>query len=443
LQNVRIRRYLNQTSRPIPDLSQTGVNFIDPVNGINQVIQPRWLPDTSRRDTQGIDGSDFKYALASVNAKFLKDRLVVLGAVRRDTYKFVVEQQLDKGDYPLDWDGLNRILRPSAPADYDTLTYQPLTASGAPDGPKIPARIRPRDGLGNRDPRYVDTPFQDDYNVPPLKGSQVTRSVGSVLHLHSWFNPSFNYAETFNPPTSSIITLNGTLLPASVAKGKDYGVRMELFKNRLSLNFIYYEAAEEGAQTAGDGPPGINTLLNANIIGDQSTTGINARGVPPVPVIFRDTRSRVNQGVEGEFTWNPTKAIRITGNYSKPKTGAGSQYPITLAYIAEHRSVLKQIAQDAGVLIDAADVASVDNSIPINNRSPDVQAAANAYNSLVQFVNTNTGALPALGESPESANFFADYTFQEGWVKRLRVGAGIRWRGKRALGNRANDTIVN
>ncbi|MGH7946005.1 MAG: TonB-dependent receptor plug domain-containing protein, partial [Opitutaceae bacterium] len=233
LQGVRYRHYMNETNRPWVDLAQAPITFVDPVNGINQVIQPRWLPDTTRRDTQGIDGSDFKYMLASVNAKFLKDRLVVLGAVRRDTYKFVVEQQLDKGDYPVDWDGLNRILRPSAPADYDTLTYQPLTASGAPDGPKLPARIRPRDGLGNRDPRYLNALFQDDYNVPPLNGSQVTRSVGSVLHLYSWFNPSFNYAETFNPPTSAFVTLNGTLLPASVAKGKDYGLRMELFNNRL------------------------------------------------------------------------------------------------------------------------------------------------------------------------------------------------------------------
>ncbi|MGH7960105.1 MAG: hypothetical protein ACREH8_24255, partial [Opitutaceae bacterium] len=48
-----------------------------------------------------------------------------------------------------------------------------------------------------------------------------------------------------------------------------------------------------------------------------------------------------------------------------------------------------------------------------------------------------------LGDSQARGNLFADYTFQNGFLKRLRVGAGVRYYGKRVIGNRANDSIVN
>ncbi len=85
----------------------------------------------------------------------------------------------------------------------------------------------------------------------------------------------------------------------------------------------------------------------------------------------------------------------------------------------------------------------MDTSIPINQRSPDVQTAVNAYNDIFEFENTWTGSAAVLDESPARGNLFADYTFQSGWLKRLRVGAGVRYFGKRSIGNRANDSIVD
>ncbi|MGH9894715.1 MAG: hypothetical protein ACREA0_22595, partial [bacterium] len=421
----RVRRYWNAPSRPLPggwgtsgrDLGETPVNFIDPITGVSKVIQPRWTVDNERADTQALDTSDFKYVLASLNAKFFKDRLVLLGAVRYDTYKFAVDIQKDRGDYPLDWDGTHRIMRPEAPADYHALTYQPRNAAGVPNAPVQTAITRPRiAATADRNPLYLNDRFQDDFNPPDLTGSQITRSVGSVLHLFSWFNPSINFAETFNPPRGTP-RINGQLHDATVAKGTDYGLRMELFKRRLDLNFIYYET-EEINTIDGLQPNFFNQLINANAVGDQSATGINIQGIAALPLVVRDSQSRNAQGFEVEVAYNPAKGLRLTGNYSKPKTGNSNRYPDFLGYLAANSAAFKRIAEDAGALIDAANVASVDQSIPQNQRSPDVQTAVNAYNDIFEFQNTWAGRAPALNDTQARGNLFADYTFQTGFLKR-------------------------
>ncbi len=452
-QGVQIRRYFNAPSRPYPgawgDSSAfpASINFVDPVNGISKTIQPRWTRDINRADTQQVDTSDFDYVLASLNAKFFKDRLVVLGAVRRDAYKFGARFTKNRGDYPLDWDGQTRIFRPEAPADYLDLTYQPLTAAGVPNGPISPAITRPRiSATGDRDPKFLNDRFRDDFNPPVQSGTQVTSSIGTVLHLHRWFNPSFNYAETFNPPNGTP-RINGLLRNPTVAEGTDYGLRMELFRNAegrtlLDLNFNYYEAEEINAidgTTLATGT--INNLINANIIGDQSNTGTNIRGVPALPLVYRDSRNQVAQGVEVEVAYNPTKSFRLTGNYSQPKTGSSNRQNDTLAYISANAANFANILIDAGGLIDADNVASVDDSVPEDDKSPNVQAAVNAYNAIFDWQETWTGNVAQLDDNQARASLFADYQFQSGWLKGLRVGAGARYYGKVGLGNRANDTI--
>ncbi|MDO8630692.1 MAG: hypothetical protein Q7R41_09365, partial [Phycisphaerales bacterium] len=137
------------------------------------------------------------------------------------------------------------------------------------------------------------------------------------------------------------------------------------------------------------------------------------------------------------------KAIRLTGNFSKPKTGTSNRYPDWMGYIAANGTAFKRIAQDAGATIDANNVASVDQSVPIDQRSPDVQTAVNAYNTIFQFQNMWTGRTATLDEAQVRTNLFADYTFQNGFLQRLRIGVGVRYYGKVSIGTRANDSIVN
>ncbi|MBI4623406.1 MAG: hypothetical protein HY736_09355 [Verrucomicrobia bacterium] len=440
-QRVYIRRYWNETSRPLPDLSARPITFVD-LTGAPRQIQPLWVVDASRRDTDTHNFENFKYVLGALNAKFLKERLVFLGAVRYDRYDFLGRQQIHLGDYPLDWDGQKRILRPDAPADYNRLTFSPKDAQGRVIGPVQEAAIRPRSAAtGDRDPQYANDRFKDDFNGPPQVGGQITKSIGSVLHLASWFNPSFNYAETFNKPAPQP-RIDSSPFPPTVATGYDYGLRMELFQRRLNLNFTYYQTKEINADTGGDGPSFFNDLFDANVVGDQSSGGRNIRGMGRLPVQYRDSRTRSAGGYEVELAYNPTKALRLTANVAFPKVYESELNPDVKAYIDKNGAVFRQIANDAGVNIGANNLAVVNTAIPINNRSPDAQRAADAYNAIYDFRANIVEGKRTVQDQP-IINFYADYTFQEGWLKRLRVGAGVRYRGRQIAGFRGSDTIVD
>ncbi|MDO8632147.1 MAG: hypothetical protein Q7R41_16815, partial [Phycisphaerales bacterium] len=319
-QRVYIRRYWNETSRPMPDLGSRPINFVNPITGESRQIQPMWAVDNSRPDTDTLNTQKFKYALGAVNAKFFDRRLVILGAVRYDSYDFLNVQQINRGDYPRDWNGQYRILRSLPPPDdYGRLTFVPKDTQGRPTGPLQEADIRPRESTtGDRLPQYANDRFKDDYMKPRVTGSFTKHSIGSVLHIKPWITPSINYAETFNPP-SGPVRIDGSPFKPTATEGYDYGLRFAFFQSRLTLNFNYYEAEEINGNTGEDGPAQFNALYDANIVGDQSSAGRNIRGMGALPKQYRDTRTRSNSGFEVEVAYNPTKALRLTANVAFPK----------------------------------------------------------------------------------------------------------------------------
>src|SRR5581483_5967838 len=93
------------------------------------------------------------------------------------------------------------------------------------------------------------------------------------------------------------------------------------------------------------------------------------------------------QGFELEITANLRRGLRLMGSATLPKVYDTNPYQLTRAYVAKNADNFKLIAQDAGVKIDANNVATVDPSIPANTRSPDAQAAADAYNQIYTSYN--------------------------------------------------------
>jgi hypothetical protein len=435
-QTIKVRRYWNESSRPIMDLSLTPITYVNPGSAPVQ-IQPRWVID-STRDTETINDSRYDDALASLNAKFWKDRLVLLAAVRGDKFQASSMTQVNRGDYPTNADPTQPIFRPAPPSDWSTLTYVPKDAAGRATGIARAATTRPRTA-NIRQPQYAGDRFQDDYQSPDLGGRQTTKSAGTVFHVTKWLSPFVNYAETFNVQRAYAVRLDGTLLPPTVAKGTDYGLRLDLFGDRLNLNFIYYQNQEVNRGSQLNGVP-INTLYNATPQG--STIAFNKRGQNLLPQYY-DIRTQSGTGFEFEATANLTKGFRLTANLSLPKVFEEDANSDTRKYIDANGEVFRQIAQDANVVINpTTNQATVDTSVPSSLISPDAQAAANAYNTIYQFRNgLLTGKV--LNQDQPLVKLFADYTFQTTALKGFRVGLGARYYGRRIIGDRANDTIRN
>jgi outer membrane receptor protein involved in Fe transport len=434
--NIKVRRYWNESSRPITDLSQRTLPYHNPNTGVTEMVKPRWVIDHTRFDSETINDSNYTYGLAALNAKFWRNKLVLIGAVRRDYYDTGSQQMAVTGDYPTDRDPLNPLFKPKAPGDYASFTYRPLDAAGNPLA-AIPAVTRPRIS-GARDPRYTQYRFQDDYNAPNLQGYVTTKSVGSVFHLNDWISPSVNYGESFNPQRAYNLLLGGALIPPNVSESWDYGLRFGFLQRRLSVNLTHYRSQETNNSFTISGFP-FNAIWQAMPIG--STTSLNNRSVPTSRGTF-DVQKRLAEGYEIEITANPIKGLRVTANAGLPKVYSTDFSPLTRAYVAANTANLRLVAQDAGVQIDVDNVASVNPTIPADQQSADAPGVANAYNTIfTSLKNLRTGKV--LQQEQPTVKFFADYTFQSGRIKGLRFGGGVQYRAKEIVAYRGADTIVN
>lgn len=437
---IFLRNYWNEAERPYD--APTSVRWVDPFTGVDKTITPIWALENDRADSFQTTQSKFTYAIAAMNAKFFKDRLVLMGAIRADDFYSYTRQQQHGGNYSAtDWDGVTGYYRPDPPADYLSMTYTLKNSAGVVQSPPLSAEIRPRDGNGNPLPQYASDRFRDDYNAPAVEKRQYTPSVGGVYHVTKWLSTYVNYAETFNPP-AIIQRLDSTFLQPTVAKGYDFGLRLQLFGGRLHVNALHYRNSEINNPQDHGQQSTINGILNANAVGDTQPGGRNIRDMPNLPGVLRDIQDRSADGYEFEVTANLTPSWRLTFNYGLPKVYYENSFQDLKGYLEKNDPVLRQIVMDAGGIFDADGVARIDTSIPVNDRSPDVTTAVNNYNN-IQNTRRNFVDGKRLAQDQPNANIYTDYTFRTGTLRGLRLGVGWQYRGKNLIGNRGNELIAD
>jgi outer membrane receptor protein involved in Fe transport len=450
--NVKYRYYWNVNqpgNRPLGDLSGPQTYM---VGNTRETYDASWVLDIEDPTSIRTDYSWLRYAQAALNGKLLNDRLHLIGAVRRDDYHQQTRSALfSRWDYPLGYDAVTPLRRPGAPADYLKLTYVPKDAAGNPTGPARPAEVRPRDGNERALAQYASDRFQSDYSAPDTDQGMTTRTAGGVFHATPWLSVFANYAESFNPAGAGV-DIKGRPFDFQTAKGYDYGLRFSFLQGRLQAILGRYKSTENNNPVATGGSAGlvtglgiaINEVIDANVIGDQSTAGKNRRGFPNIPQAYNDRRDRESEGYEFEAVANLTSRWRLLANVATPRAYQSNAYTDTRAYLKENDAILRQILEDGGVKIDANNSAYVDPAVPINQRTPDAAAAALAWNNLQVILNsflTGRQRITRLVET--TANVFTDYRFAEGWLRGVRVGGGFNYRGREIIGYRGADTIVS
>jgi outer membrane receptor protein involved in Fe transport len=431
-QQVRFRYYWNDATRPLPQPSTW--NYVDPVAGVTRQVNAGYYLNDGNVSYQNL-----QYGVGSASAKLWGGRLSLLGAMRRDYFEAGRDVTLALRSNPADWNGLAQIFKPAAPADYYSLMYVPKSATGVPTGPATNAGARPRDGSGFPQPQYAGDRFQDDYSAPKVQGYVTTYTGGGVLHLTPWVSVFTNYGETYNLPAITGVRIDRGLFPATLSKGWDYGLRFSALQGRFVANVIRYTGEQVGLGNNGL-DPSINAIINARIVGERASGARNIRGVEPLPSNFYDSTKFEGDGYELDVTANLTRSWRLMVNGGLPKLFRRNIIPETRAWIAANDKVLRQILGDAGILLDAANRASVDQSIPVNLQSLDANNAVNGWNNIqTQLASLSAPKLPA--QNTATANLFTDYAIREGRLKGVRLGGGMNFRGRRVLGNRAVDTI--
>lgn len=443
---IRYRQYWDQADRTMTAFDGP-VSVVDPIAGTTRSLTPLLVLDTTRADSNADRSYDYDYANLAMQAKLFGGRLNVVAAYRRDEYNNSAKVTRFAGDYPAGWDGQSVLWRPDAPADYYTLpAVVARDAAGNPTGGSVAADTRPRDTNGFALPQYANDRFRDDTNAPAVKGGVSTRSVGTVWNLTRWLGLAVNVAETFNPP-SGMVGYDGSLIPPSVAKGYDFGLRLNLLDGRVSASLNRFDSREDNAvaMVPSGSSNNFNTIFQANAIGDTSANGRNIRGFGDLPVVLRDTVRRKTSGLEAEVTANLTRQWRLLANLSISRPIQDNAYPLTMAYWAEHEKDFRQILADSGVLVDpVTKVAAIDPKVS-TALSPNASSAAAAWNGIQStfLANVVTGPRLISGSARYTANVFTDYRFRAGWLDGVKAGLGVNYRARQVIGYRGGDTIVD
>ena len=451
------RLYLNQGGRDFYNTEQGPLTLRNP-DGTTTTVTPQHILDATRKDNSADNITKFKHVMAAVNFSLFKNRLVLIGAARRDITNLETKNTLLPGDYAAGWTGSNIIFKPAAPKDWATLTFIPKNAAGVATGPAQPADNRPRltvpatatVAAGNilPQPQYASDRFRDDYNPPSLNVASNTFSVGATFNATKWLGLYSNLATTFNP-NLLVQRLDSSLLPPSASRGIDAGIRLTPLGGRVSMSLGWFTSNQNLSPV--NAPGGLigsfNTIFSTPVIGDLSPGGRNARNEGLLPVVVRDTQTQESKGLEFETTANLTPSWRLLFNMAHTRGTQKEIAPDSRAFIVAKDAVARQILADAGVLISSTNVATINPAVndPTRINQGAVNNAVNAWNTLqtTTIPNLVTGAQTLAGATDYTSNLGTDYSFREGLLKGLSAGFGVRYRGKMVVGYRGADTIVN
>lgn len=417
---VYYRYYWNSPHREMPEITTATAR-----NGTSYPVG--WIVDSQRPTDISYADKSFNYLQASVKGRYFNNKLHVLAAVRHDDLS--VERTINDnyGDYPANWDGRTVQYRPPAPDDYLSLP-----------------EFRPRNS--SRQPTDTSGRYQDDYNPVDIHLKETTYSTGVVYHVFPWMSVFGNAASSFNPSTSQL-RLDGSIMPSPVAKGWDAGLRFYLLNERMNVALTYYE----GSETAQPFEIGFTNSFQAvaflNRLDDLPLENNNSAGLPVVPRQAFDQRDRENYGYEIEIVANVTPQWRLKAEAARAYAFQTNAWADTRAFIEKYDGVIRQVLTEGGILFNASGRAVLDNTIDLARRSGGTASEANAavtgFNTIYfnQLPNIVAGRQMMPNLTEWTANFFSDYRFDEGVLKGLSIGAGVRYRGKRVLGYRGADTI--
>lgn len=252
-----------------------------------------------------------------------------------------------------------------------------------------------------------------------------TSTQGAVLHALPWFSVFYNQSSTWNPPTGLINPDDGTQIPGATGQGKDYGIMLRLFGDRVSVRLNKYHNSSGPAGNTGFRNAIIPVVQNIeNTLIDRTRDGtVNVarpryydpeQGTYTLSGLHSDL---VSEGYEAEIVANPVRNWRLS------LSGAKAQ--ATAANIG--RSWVNFINERASVWAANSTLTGPDNG---------TTSIATNYLSIIQTLNQMKQADGQRVENGRDwrVNVVSRYAFTEGPVRGSFVGAGYRYRSAPVLG---------
>ncbi len=257
-----------------------------------------------------------------------------------------------------------------------------------------------------RDP--IQTPSGSELLPPvPSDGHETTFSAGAVVYPLPWrgVGAFFNYSENFLPAPPGAPSFDGRQFGPIAGSGYDYGLRFNLLDNRIYLTLSRYDSEQSGRLE--DAPLGPLRDIWRGFGVPQSD--------PRWDILFREPNAITAEGYEFEITANPWDNFRITAGYAIPETATVERRADTRTYASMFR------AEWEAALANGAAANPSQLQTGLNNLDQELLTAVNGA--------TLNGTLDYTG------HVYGTYTFTEGPLDGLSVGAGAYFRGREKIGS--------
>jgi iron complex outermembrane receptor protein len=287
--------------------------------------------------------------------------------------------------------------------------------------------------------------WDTEYDSYGAKESGTTRNIGVVARPLPWLSLSYNKSTTFDLSLSRYDPF-GTQLPGSAGEGRDYGVRIDLWGDKLSLKVNRYENTLGPTRAIQQ----INNYTNqfANVenrvaeldpsVARINITDGNRRGFPLLGTNNYNINSDASaKGYEAELNFRPNRNWNFRLNGSKgesTETNIGSEW---FKWLEQRLPVWQGVVAKNGEM-NAAGQPVTWNTAPYDDALPNGQTLAQYYQSQVvgqalAFIQAVDGRSNP-GVRNGRVNVIANYRFNEGRLKGLSVGGALRYRGAAIIG---------
>ena len=222
----------------------------------------------------------------------------------------------------------------------------------------------------------------------------------------------YNNSNNFLPSNERSDLMGGNLIGNRTGEGRDAGIKLRLFGNRISANLGWYETNDTNRSV------GIDNAWFNHINAIWRTLGKPEQQIN----VYRDSQDLSGDGYEFELTANPTPQWRSTLNWSITEQMTDNQNPRTLAYIAQHQAEWQSNAEReldrTGTTLTA----------------PTVAVAMQNAQFIIDAIQAGNGNIRR-GLRKHSANFFTNYNFaRDSKLNGFGLGGGVNYRGKAVLG---------
>ncbi len=287
----------------------------------------------------------------------------------------------------------------------------------------------------------------------------INRNYGVVARPLPWLSLSYSESTTFDLNIGRFDPFGNQLSGAGGA-GKDYGVRVDLWDNKLSLKVNKYEntlAPTRAFQQINNYQNNFKAVedrvmeLNPNIPQINVADG-NLRGFPVLSVANYNINSDFSaKGYEAELNFSPTPNwnVRINGSKGEStETNIGTDW---FAWLGQRLPVWESVVATNGE-VDGQGNPVTWTTAPFNDDQPTGQTLAQYYQS--QIVGRATAFITAVDGRSNPAvragrvNLILNYRFTEGRLKGFNVGGAFRYRGAPIIGygvktNEFGETVLD